>query len=75
MKAPTKQAKDALDAVYKAWIKPFTTKSNYARNHADAVADASLGGWITTRTNERTPSNRWRVTPHGLTILFKARFK
>ena len=49
-----------------ARVKPFTTKSDFARSYATEVAMAAVEGLITTKINETTFGNIWMVTQDGL---------
>jgi hypothetical protein len=55
-----------LDVLTHARAEPFTTKSDFARKAANAVALAASEGLITTRLNDTTYTNRWMVTIDGL---------
>lgn len=48
---------------------PFTTKSDFARRHADAVALAACKGLISTRFKQEHYSRTWRITALGLQWL------
>lgn len=58
------------------WKHPVTTKSDYAREHADLLAMAAVLGYI---TNAETPGPNiqefgriWKVTPAGLSYLWES---
>ena len=53
----------------RAWASPFTTKSDFAREHADFVAMAASDGFITTRQATGLYSNVWLITAKGLRHL------
>lgn len=60
----------ALVATQEAYLSPYTTKSDYARGHANSVALAASLGWITTVLPDSLAyTNTWRVTPKGLARL------
>jgi len=61
-----------LSVVERAWMSPFMTKSDYARDNADLVAAAASGGLITTLVSSADHGRRWRPTPEGLQLLWKA---
>ncbi len=64
---------DLLAVVEKAWTAPFRTKSDFARENADAVAAAACRGLITTSVNATDHGRDWLVTPDGLASLWAAR--
>jgi len=49
-----------------AKIKPYTTKSDFARQWATHVALASCEGLLSTRLNDEQFTNVWMVTADGL---------
>lgn len=58
--------------LWEAWANPFTTKSDFAREHATAIGILASEGMLTLR---HTPwggafRNVWRVTPEGLLQLW-----
>jgi hypothetical protein len=66
--------------VMAAWVSPFTTKSDYAREHASEVAAAACLGYITTavyftadylepRPGATEFGERWRLTLRGAKLL------
>ncbi len=63
---------DLLAVVEKAWTAPFRTKSDFARENADAVAAAASRGLITTSVNATDHGRDWLVTPDGLASLWAA---
>lgn len=55
-----------------AWRSEFTTKSDFARLHANMIAAAASQGWLTTYDPVLNAfSNSWRITPSGLQELFE----
>lgn len=52
-----------------AWSAPFTTKSDFAREYADAVAAAASLGMITTCLRQGEYSRHWHVTPLGIQFI------
>lgn len=52
--------------IQKAKITPFTTKSDFAREFANPIALAACEGFISTKLNDETYTNRWMVTQDGL---------
>lgn len=48
---------------------PITTKSDYARLHADILAMLACEGMVTTREIGGDYGNRWRLTAKGLDRL------
>jgi hypothetical protein len=70
--APTVSNDPVLTVVAQAWANGFTTRSDYARSHAEAVAVAACRGLITTKDPTTGEYQRkWRVTPKGATYLFE----
>ena len=62
---------DLVAVLEQAWLSTFTTKSDFARAHADGVATASSLGLITTQTDENTFGRLWVITPKGLMKLWE----
>ena len=54
----------------RAWSRPFTTKSDFAREQASLVAMAASDGYITTRQAAGLYGHDWRITPKGVQHLF-----
>lgn len=52
-----------------AWIAGFSTKSDNARNYADAIGEAASRGWLTTYVGNGQHGRRWLVTSAGLQQL------
>lgn len=52
--------------VQTAKIKPYTTKSDFARTWATHIALAAVEGLISTRLTEEKFTNVWMVTADGL---------
>lgn len=59
-----------IDVLDRAWRKPFKTKSDFAREHADVVAMAASDGFITTKLAVGLYQRIWVLTPAGLAHLF-----
>lgn len=59
------------DVLGRAYKRPFTTKSNYARAHINLIAMAACEGLITTRISGHYGSE-WRITMRGLKRLQRA---
>ena len=53
-----------------AWQRPFKTKSDFARYHADMIAMAASDGLITTKLATGVYTREWRITPKGLSRLY-----
>ena len=70
---PTDEELDHIATIYgvvqSAKIKPFTTKSDFARSMATHVALAACEGLITTRLSDTKFTNTWMVTSAGLEYL------
>ena len=66
----TDEEADHIAAVYAvvqtAKIKPYTTKSDFARTWASHVALAACEGLISTRLSDEKFTNVWMVTSDGL---------
>lgn len=64
---------DGLTAIYAtvtmARMRPFTTKSDFARTYATEVALCAVEGLITTKLNDTTYGNIWLATQDGLDYL------
>lgn len=61
---------EAWDVVERAWTRPFSISSDFARANAIAVAIAASLGWITTITLDgRNFSRSWHVTVSGTLAL------
>lgn len=62
---------DFTDVLHFAWRSEFTTKSDFAREHATLIAAAASQGWLTTFDPIHLAfTNCWRITPAGLKELF-----
>jgi hypothetical protein len=59
------------DILRRAWVNPFSTKSDYARLHANLIALAASRGYITTRLNRESYGTRWLITPGGLARVYR----
>ena len=70
---PTDEQLDHLASVFAvvqaAKMKPYTTKSDFARTMATHVALAACEGLITTQLSETKFTNTWMVTSAGLEYL------
>jgi len=62
-----------LEVLEMAWAGGFTTKSDFSRSHADAIAMASCRKLITTRTQDGDYGRRWLITPKGCSVLFSSK--
>lgn len=63
---------EVQEVVGVAYLGPFRTKSDYAREKATMVALASSLGLITSvYPGGAAYGNTWRVTPRGLRLLHK----
>lgn len=54
----------------RAWLEPFSVKSDFARTAALGVAAASSLGFITTRQGPADFGRHWLITPAGLANLW-----
>ena len=70
---PTDEQIEGMMVIYEVVARarqtPFTTKSNFARIHANEVALAASEGFITTKLNDTTYTNAWMVTGEGLDFM------
>lgn len=55
--------------VMAAYLQPFRTKSDFAREHADYVAIAASIGLISVAQGAFTFTRDWRVTAKGIRYL------
>ncbi len=60
-----------LKVLEHAWRDGFTTRCDYARKNAEAVAAAACLGLITTRMTDNAYGCKWHITPRGCEVLFK----
>jgi hypothetical protein len=58
-----------LPVLFRAWEKPFVTRSDFARSHVEGVAVAACLGLITVRHNHDNWGRCWRITATGLALL------
>lgn len=68
---PTDNDAEALEVLAEAHFKGFTTKSNYARKHADVIAMLACCNLISTHIQNEQWSNFWKITPYGLEFLYE----
>jgi hypothetical protein len=62
---------DVSAVVYYAYtVGGFTTRSDFARNNAEAVAAAAVQGFITTEVPGEGYGSVWRPSPLGADALF-----
>ena len=59
----------AYEVLARSHFEGFTTKSDYARDHADVVAMLACVGFISTQIKTHQWSNLWKVTAEGLAFL------
>jgi len=57
--------------VIEAWLHGFSTRSNFARENAEAVACAAGEGLITTRIMVGEYGTVWRCTAKGVQTIHK----
>ena len=61
---------DVIEPVLmRAYERPFTTRSDFARDNPEGVAMAGQIGWLTTKHPSGHWSNQWRITADGLRLL------
>jgi hypothetical protein len=59
------------EVVAQAWSDGFSTRSDFARTHAEAVAEAACRGLITTlNVLTKHHGKQWMITPEGCSTLF-----
>ena len=51
--------------------RPFLTKSRFARRFADTIGLCASEGFITTKINNETWSNKWCITDIGLDAMYQ----
>jgi|TARA_R100000951_G_scaffold116800_1_gene131172 hypothetical protein len=66
---PTKEDAEAVTVLCQAHFKGFTTKSDFARTHADTVAMLTRCGLISTEIGRNTWTNIFKITAEGLQYL------
>lgn len=59
---------ELLQVLHGAWSSPFTTRSNFAREHPEHIARASCLGFISTKQPAGW-GTRWHITAAGLRFL------
>ena len=70
-----------LALLQRVWTYAITTKSDYARDYADEIAQASSAGFITTQVPPgydqpaQSYGRLWKVTPDGLNYLYENAFR
>lgn len=58
-----------IDIIQIAYLRGFTTKSNFARRYVNEIAMAACEGLLTTRVSPGVYSSEWRPTIKGLALL------
>ena len=58
-----------LIVLQRAYIQPFSVQSNYARSNAQAIAELSSRGLLTTKIGSETYGRNWRSSPAGSALL------
>ena len=66
---PTKLDEEAIRVLSHAHFNSFTTKSDFARKHADIVAMLACCELISTEVGLNRWTNVWKVTASGLQLL------
>lgn len=66
---PTEADAAAFEVLAKSHFEGFTTRSNFARKHADAVAMLACCNLISTHVQNDQWSNLWKITSDGLVFL------
>lgn len=65
----TEMARVIAFVIKTSWLNQVTTKSNFARENANAIAAAASEGFLTTRVGEDHYTRYWLPTPVGLEFL------
>jgi hypothetical protein len=60
---------NSFDVLHRAWRKPFSTKSDFARLFADEVAVLASEGMITTKIATGIYQREWIITPLGIVYV------
>jgi len=61
---------DLHPVLFKAWEQGFSTKSNFAREQANAIGACASLGFITTRIKtQKAYGTVWRITKTGIEVL------
>ncbi len=58
-----------IEVLRRSWLEPFTTKSDYARLHADVVGMAASDGYLTTKIATGVYGHSWQITATGIDHL------
>ena len=58
------------DVLERAWKTGFSTKSDFARSHADLIAMGASEGYLTTKIAAGYFGRQWQITPAGLRHLW-----
>jgi hypothetical protein len=58
-----------LTVLHRAYMQPFSTQSNYARQYAVEVAELASRGLLTTQIWRHQYGKHWRVSAAGLALL------
>ena len=67
--APERGLMMLYDVCREAWDKGISTKGDYARKAANALAIAAVEGLITTKMTEMHYGNRWLLTEDGADFM------
>jgi hypothetical protein len=60
--------------LHNTWRSPYTTKSDFARAHANYVAMCASEDLITTKIAEDTWGNEWLITEMGMAFMQELQF-
>ncbi len=60
-----------IDVLRRAWIHPFKTQSDFARENANFVAMAASDGLITTKVATGLYGDRWLITDIGINHIMR----
>jgi len=61
--------RESLIVLQRAYLKPFSLQSEFARNHAHQAAEMSSRGLITTHIGNGYYGRLWRVSAAGAALL------
>ena len=60
---------ELLPVLQRAWERPFSTRSDFARHHVEQIAVACCLGLLTVRHDATSWGRIWRITVPGLHLL------
>lgn len=60
---------ELFEVLREAFLQPFTTRSDFARAHAEAIGVAAENAYLTLYVDAATVSNVWRLTLQGVNMM------